>query len=878
MSISGFSIGQTENDKITQSKFNREYLEHLVKIKVDSVRKSHGCEILINDSILFKASNFHARFMSHNLILSHKEIESDSTRTPQMRAEYFGAKNYLVGENVLFSAIGESINKKGKLFNGNTYGGMAAAMVDSWVNSPGHFKNIITENYSITGLSIEINWKKKRAYACQKFAEVLYKYSFNEDKNYFPYSNYTPTPKINSFPEKNQLIDGYPYKLSHDNPQECNYCTQIASDPPFITLEVKNRNFILKIQNSEYVKQLLKHRKSGFAVEIVEFNDYMCGNPDYYEKPSRRNGQSKLNGELLQPLYRKELLRGFKKRKRQKQVKYVDYILSADSIPFFQRFGRYKMDKYSSEYFQIKLGKVPKTLSGLWQHDLIYIQNNEICHVDYFTGYCGELSVDSASSKLLYIDKDLTYEFIPESKPLKFEIQFEKGKHDFSQDDFDVLADSLFRLDYSVDSIKIEAYCSVEGDSLLNDRLQRRRAETINDLIQNQQENPFNIELNSLTQWEDFYEKIKSHPHKEYRILANKSKDFIRDFLSMKTDSYINGVLEAERRSLVTMYTKVLVNDDNLEYYVKKEWNRLADSLNTKNRSDLFYSQLISELINLYYHSYSKALERKLSPQVILDLKAPQRLSGSIQFIQLKILVGYYFYDLFSTDDEWTSFDQIYRNQLITQKLDKCWEVFIYNSAVLFYQEKISEGNIDKESLEFIMELLKRVNSLYTLSEGYQREIDNFYLSINSKLLNQVFTEDRMANSVDASTAIFSIRNYHEKYETLDSKKALELAKMLVYYDNVVAAVSILSKYRGTDSIDEYLAVLEYNNPLEPNTAKYYDWLVGLENSMDKDKWCNLFLEECKLSFQAFDHEELRDLFCQTCMDKNNTIMNLIGN
>jgi hypothetical protein len=48
----------------------------------------------------------------------------------------------------------------------------------------------------------------------------------------------------------------------------------------------------------------MKNKWDGFAVELVVFDDYMCSNPDYYTKASRRNGQCEINGRMLKPLYR----------------------------------------------------------------------------------------------------------------------------------------------------------------------------------------------------------------------------------------------------------------------------------------------------------------------------------------------------------------------------------------------------------------------------------------------------------------------------------------------------------------------------------------------------------------------------------------------
>lgn len=378
-------LAQSPQDLINQNNLNEKYLEHLTKIKIDSVRQKHNCKILINDSILFVASKHHAKYMAENSILSHFENKKLETKTPQLRAEYYGAERYGVGENVIKIPLQGSLkDKKGKIINIKTYEDLANIIVVGWINSSGHFKNMITPMYQITGVAI---WKNKTTlYACQKFAKVYYKFNFEESKTFFSYSTYQSPKPINSFEGiENKLLDiKYPHDLKHDKPEKCQTCLERMTSRPYLTLRLEGKSFILKIENSQYVKDIIRNKKDGFAVEIVEYQDYACGNPEYYTKPSRRNGQSKLNGKVLKPLYRDELFKGYKRRKKNKKIKFLKYLFNAKGVPFFKRFSQYKIDAYDSKYFEISLGRIPKDIDGYWNYNLVTIQDNQICHIQYF--------------------------------------------------------------------------------------------------------------------------------------------------------------------------------------------------------------------------------------------------------------------------------------------------------------------------------------------------------------------------------------------------------------------------------------------------------------------------------------------------------------
>lgn len=191
---------QKANDKINLYALNEKLLEHLIKVKIDEVRQQHQLAPLHNDSILYVAAKFHANYLFKKGELSHTEPENKKMETPQKRADFFGAVNYLVGENVAFTLVQLPVrDKKNKIHINTTYAETANDLVTLWVNSPGHYKNIIAAKYNATGLAICVDAKTKRIYAVQKFAQILFKYSFESNTKFFSYSDFIPPKPIISF-------------------------------------------------------------------------------------------------------------------------------------------------------------------------------------------------------------------------------------------------------------------------------------------------------------------------------------------------------------------------------------------------------------------------------------------------------------------------------------------------------------------------------------------------------------------------------------------------------------------------------------------------------------------------------------------------------
>ena len=171
-SYKGFS--QSLSDSINLRTINKYYLEQLIKTKIDSVRIKNKREVLKEDSILYLTAGYHANYILENNVLSHTE-KKPKMKTPQTRAEFFGAKNYLVGENIAYTYVNELIIEKNKKNTNITYQDVANDFVDMWVHSPRHFANIINKDYTLTAIAISFDEKTNKVYAVQNFAWIFLK-------------------------------------------------------------------------------------------------------------------------------------------------------------------------------------------------------------------------------------------------------------------------------------------------------------------------------------------------------------------------------------------------------------------------------------------------------------------------------------------------------------------------------------------------------------------------------------------------------------------------------------------------------------------------------------------------------------------------------
>ncbi len=159
------------SQNINGTEEERTELEKLIKEKIDSIRVKRKQSELTIDTALVNAARSHSQYMNRTGMFSHNESGKKEMKTPQDRVKFFGGTNLLVGENILWTDYNIKLtSNRGKKFDGRSLTDLANAIVTGWVESPDHYKNILTKEYTLTGIAVEFDLKKNRVYATQVFA------------------------------------------------------------------------------------------------------------------------------------------------------------------------------------------------------------------------------------------------------------------------------------------------------------------------------------------------------------------------------------------------------------------------------------------------------------------------------------------------------------------------------------------------------------------------------------------------------------------------------------------------------------------------------------------------------------------------------------
>lgn len=852
---------QSPDDQLSIYSFNTRFLEHLIKEKIDSVRVAHKLKPLYNDSILYVASRYHAGYLLEKGQLSHTEPEYKDKETPQKRAEFFGARNYYVGENVAFTIAGAPVkNKKGEVHVNNTYNQVANDLVIAWVNSPGHYKNMITPEYNATGVAIIPDKSNKRVYAVQKFATILYKYSFAENKDFFSYSNYKdPFQKADRF--DTTLMHPHKGKHAHKlteakKPAVCNRCLPDSFKASRSHFEFRNSNVYFVSYNPKEIMKLLSDEGDGFAAEIIKYSPYDCGNPEYYTAPSRRNKHCIFSGPVLKPVLYKKALKGFGGGSNPETIK--------------KRIAEKKIRKY-----EINLGKLPVQLESEFKEiNLVLIQKNKVCRVVHFSGFCGD-TIDRFFELNFYRDT------VPAKKQLadvlrrvRFSIPFEKGKADYSMADFKPVTDSLLSEVFIADSVDISAFASVEGDSVLNSNLAKERAQKMAQAIASNQKDKLAVAIHARENWEMFLGQVA----KNSKVLAefkDKSRVEVEKILADTNEQKkVEPFLKQQRVAWILMKAREHITDARFEKYLRGRLNSFSAQMSSSNPDTVavktLYKHIQDSLELLMNVTFYKIKEHKQKPE-LFALFSHQEHKAFKHYNRLRVsYLAALARDEEVNDAAWC---HGFYNALMAVYNQKSHDFFVLYNLFNILQKSNggTAANATPADWEAYYALLNRA-ALDTLQAGLAEklalngsfklcrlpeedctpEVQQYY-SLNMDRIVDYFGKRKL--SIDMRNRIASYYLYHHY-----ARQAEDL--LLPDFENNI----------NNPEGFKILAKMYYENSQEFPETRYYDFLEILASRMSKADWCSMFIGPCNVSFQALDNKEFKDKYCERCSSYINYI------
>ena len=156
--------------KIDLATFDVPLLMHLVHGGINEVRRRKGAAALAIDPILTQAALDQNNYQIRTDQLSHYQ-DNPLKKTVRERVNSFGGQFRMVGENVQFKGFPVrtwSTGNEREIIT-PTYVDAASDLIKNWVNSPGHYKNLINAKYRFVGTAVGWNPENSAVFSTQVF-------------------------------------------------------------------------------------------------------------------------------------------------------------------------------------------------------------------------------------------------------------------------------------------------------------------------------------------------------------------------------------------------------------------------------------------------------------------------------------------------------------------------------------------------------------------------------------------------------------------------------------------------------------------------------------------------------------------------------------
>lgn len=768
---------------INPESFSQEQLELMILTKINAARKAKGMDTLKYNDILTKAARDQAEYMA-----SKEEVTLEGAgkrKTTGKRISFYGGSES--GEEMV---VNQPVNKGKDFF---TYDDVASIITDKWIK--GKVQSIIIYNntYIYGGVGAVLEPATKKVYVSMVYG------SFNT---------------FNIGPEKrNELPVPYTkkkFRLKPYEDKECKACAKFADIEKLQKgLVVKDNKIYFTYPNVKVLSKLLKNKRDGLAVDIIQREQYPCAPYNIYDTRLLSKGVM-LKRKWSKRIFKKNLIKDKK-----------------------------------SKALEVYLGDLPKNLKGDYELNLMVIQNRRICRV-LTRKYVEDGGLPSLTPLDLIPDtvpKDaLKYKPVAETKTLTFNIPFDKNKSSYSTEDIIPFIESLNEPEFTIEQILISAYSSIEGDSVLNANLQRKRAESIMTAIVKLQKKEFVKDIITADGWELFKKQVAGTKYAPMAMM-NKSdvKKAINGGLWKEME---DNILAKQRFAEIKLTVTYDITGDKEQFFVSRVFKKAIEKKDT------------TLALNVQQYMISKVLEEKYKADPVIALDIPKEGPFASLLVNRIWLRKHVAKDTISQEIA----DLMFQLSKMAPKN----RFASYNSLVCH----VKLSPVGKErTLDSVQ---TRINDLYSTALPKDR-IDALNLEHQFKVIDALEPVEGAKPIVQKS--IDRIRGIY-RIEGSSWQNALKLAYIFIGNNDYEFALKIIEPFVDKPEVDENLiftyASLCTHFQDKLSSSKFIASMKKARE-MNPKRFCKLFGAPY-MSFQVMDNPFLKEEFCKYCESKSTTV------
>ncbi|MFO0357560.1 MAG: CAP domain-containing protein [Sphingobacteriaceae bacterium] len=596
-------------------------------------------------------------------------------------------------------------------------------------------------------------------------------------------------------------------KIKDYDPKKCKNCERWRNyDVLHKGISVSDGKIYLEFKNSRELRRLLKKTKDGLAVDIVQREqyvkaDYNIVDNDLYNK-----------GVMTKVVYKD---------------KFFKSNLLTKNVP--------KNKKNKIKGIKVEMGKFNKKITGPYEINIIVVQDGKYCKT-ITRGYTESGNIDSNTPIGIMPVKGTTglkppFEPRSESSILTFNIPFEKNKYEFKPEDIQPFIKAMNEPDFIIDGLYIYAYSSIEGDSVANAKLQRKRAESVTNVLQSMQQNKIKPTIETKDSWGLF---MLENEDGKYANLVNMGKRKCIQTINsdQKLQTELEPILAKERFAQIVMDVTYDVSGPKEQKFAEVSFARAIKANN------LNQAYKIMEFIG-------KRIVEGRYPESILD---------SLKFPETPIyapLVNNKIYYRYQKDNIVEDEDEVTFDKLI--KIDAANPIYTYNKVFCQLKLDSNAGNPEHQA-----KVQQTIDGLYgKLDSSF---VNGLNIEWQFKIMESVDTLENADAIIDACIA--RIKSFYN-IKDASWQNALKLSYVFSKSKDYRYAATVLEPYLKKPDVTENL-IFMYISSASRVAEKYYSrtfaYALDLAKQKNPTRYCKLFGEPY-MTFQVLENPEVKKTY-----------------
>ncbi|MGZ4055958.1 MAG: hypothetical protein ACXVPU_19355 [Bacteroidia bacterium] len=591
-------------------------------------------------------------------------------------------------------------------------------------------------------------------------------------------------------------------KLKAPEDRSCNACKKFKDyDGLAKGLYVENGKIYIKYDNLKALSKFIRKPKDGLAVDIIQRSQY--DNPDYNILDN--NLISK--GVLLKTVTMSKLY----SKNRNKPVKKGNRTIKPTKL-------------------DVQLGELPKKITGPYEINLLVVQDGKLCKT-IMKSNIEQGDQESTGLGMLLMPDSAAYfkpPFEPKSEStlLNFVVPFEKNKSDYKPEDMAPFLDALQEPDFFIEGLYITAYSSIEGDANANEKLQKKRAESIIKALSGMQKEGVVTNVKTSDSWNLFQLEMEGG---KYDNLTQMTKEKAIHEINTKSGlaAELEPTLSKERFAQIILDVTYDISGAKEEKFSVSKFNQAV------KKAD------IRQGYKIQYYIGKQMRDQKYTAEAPSKMIIPEEAKYS-GLLNNQVVLHYMYNNNTVTEDDFTQLKKI-------AAIDPSNNYTAFNS--LFCEINLDSTLGDSKAQN---EMQKRIDAMYK-TDIPKKYVDGLNVQWQFKIIESMDTVE--GGELVTQACIDRIKTFYNIKES-SWQNNLKLAYVFARFKDYKFAASLLAPFINDQSVNEQLlfAYASFCAKM-PELYKSRTFVTALEKAekIDHDRYCKLFGAP-NITFQVFDN------------------------